>query len=81
VNELVDALRSAVAGIRRRLAEDETAAAAHAAAEAAIGRDVLERALDARPQRARADMAGTSDDASDDASDDDDDVEVIYVDR
>jgi len=81
VNELVDALRSAVAEVRRRLAEDETAAAAHAAAEAAIGRDVLERALDARPQRARADLAGTSDDASDVASDDDDDVEVIYVDR
>jgi hypothetical protein len=71
IGALIADLRRTVADVRRQLREDEAAAEEHAAAEAAIGRDVLERSLAARPPRR----------PKDDEADDDDDVEVIYVDR
>lgn len=71
LSQLTDALRTAVADIRRSLREDEEFAHAQALLESQIGADVLSSSLTLR---------GRSADDDQDEDDDDDDVEVVYVD-
>lgn len=84
VEELVRALLDAVVAYRKRLAEDEDAAAAERELEARIGEDVLKSALARRPARGPGEPrpADPGEDdyiEGDDDDEDDGDVEVVYV--
>ncbi len=75
--DLVGALKEAIAGIRERLASDEDFVAEEAARSERIGRDMLARAIAARPPKGSAAAARGQEEEA--AGRDEDDPEVIYV--
>ena len=81
MRKLVDALTEEIAGIRLRLATDETFAEEQAELAERINEDVLASALSRRPPRVRGALPAEPQEAAHEAADEDDEEgpEVVYV--